>query len=488
MQMIVYLLSVTPIFGNYGNTWEDIMENFGSLLKDYIQAQGFSIYQIAKDTGIERSFLQNVLSGRKKLPQKRFDSIVNLSYFTTAQVRDLCDAYYLEKFGTEKLKHLELIEKGLTGGIKDDLCKAYIPEQNPIKDGVSYYSGRKDVLSIIHHIVNDSENSTLISNFKFSDIQINRIIYQMCKAKHIDTFFHYVNGSNVDSGANIETMFNTIHYAEIGYITHYYDKSANEIMPYFIITDNYAIEYDENAENAFLIKSDPQTTGRIINGKIDEVKSNASVSVTINTDAFEHLMQLQSLYVSYSHKSITGFDNIFCPNNITREIIEAIATPAIKNVPTVVNKLLEHYNTIFTNENSTIDSLIVNFNAVDRFVKTGRIESFPTELALPVPKNLRAQMIRPLLENKNSYLLTNPNTYKSNYNLALEIHNNTIIFVSCEDYETEFIGKVCYYTDKKETVNDFKDYLAYLAASEKTYSEENTKKMLKTFLIELESE
>ena len=64
------------------------MENFGSLLKDYIQAQGFSIYQIAKDTGIERSFLQNVLSGRKKLPQKRFDSIVNLSYFTTAQVRN----------------------------------------------------------------------------------------------------------------------------------------------------------------------------------------------------------------------------------------------------------------------------------------------------------------------------------------------------------------------------------------------------------------
>ncbi|MGN0527890.1 MAG: hypothetical protein ACI4IE_02060, partial [Eubacterium sp.] len=419
---------------------------------------------------------------------KRFDSIVNLSYFTTAQVRNLCGAYYLEKFGTDKLRRLELIEKGLTGGIKDDLCKAYIPEENPIKDGVSYYSGRKDILSVIHYIVNDSANRTLISNFKFSDTQINRIVYQACKSKHIDSFFHYVNSVNGDSGANIETMFNTIHYAEIGYITHYYDKSANEIMPYFIMTDNYGIQYDENAENAFLIKTGAQTNNKIINGKIDEIKNNASVSVTINSDAFAHLMQLQSLYVSYSHNNIMGFDNIFCPNNITREIIEAIATPAIKNVPIVVNKLLEHYNMIFANENSNVDSLIVNFNAVNRFVKTGRIESFPTELAGPVPKKLRAQMIKPLLENEKGYLLTNPNTYKSNYNMAMEIHNNTIIFVSCEDYETEFIGKVCYYTDREETVNDFKDYLAYLTASEKTYSEENTKKLLKSFLIELESE
>lgn len=44
---------------------------FGKLLKEYIKSQNLTVYQLAKETGIDRSFLQGVLNGTRKLPKKK---------------------------------------------------------------------------------------------------------------------------------------------------------------------------------------------------------------------------------------------------------------------------------------------------------------------------------------------------------------------------------------------------------------------------------
>lgn len=41
------------------------MEKFYELLKEYIAEQGVPIYQIAKETGINRTLIQNVISGKR---------------------------------------------------------------------------------------------------------------------------------------------------------------------------------------------------------------------------------------------------------------------------------------------------------------------------------------------------------------------------------------------------------------------------------------
>ena len=46
------------------------MKNFNELLKEYIDTQGVAIYQISKQADINRTFIQNVIAGRKKFPQK----------------------------------------------------------------------------------------------------------------------------------------------------------------------------------------------------------------------------------------------------------------------------------------------------------------------------------------------------------------------------------------------------------------------------------
>ena len=58
------------------------MEKFYELLKEYIAEQGVPIYQIAKETGINRTLIQNVISGKKKFPKGRLNALLNSTYFT----------------------------------------------------------------------------------------------------------------------------------------------------------------------------------------------------------------------------------------------------------------------------------------------------------------------------------------------------------------------------------------------------------------------
>ena len=58
------------------------MEKFYELLKEYIAEQGVPIYQIAKETGINRTLIQNVISGKKKFPNGRLNALLSSTYFT----------------------------------------------------------------------------------------------------------------------------------------------------------------------------------------------------------------------------------------------------------------------------------------------------------------------------------------------------------------------------------------------------------------------
>lgn len=162
---------------------------FGMLLKEYIKKQGLTIYQLAKETGIDRSFLQGVLNGKRKLPKKRFSDIVNSNYFTENQIHELCQEYFLERFGKEKVERFEYLEKGITGKIKEELSTEYPAEFIDIKKETSFFSGKKEVLNLIYTILNRDEIHSFISNFDFSNTEINRIVYYSCKQGKIKDFF-----------------------------------------------------------------------------------------------------------------------------------------------------------------------------------------------------------------------------------------------------------------------------------------------------------
>lgn len=465
---------------------------FGQILKEYIKKQNLTIYQLAKETGIDRSFLQGVLNGTRKLPKKRFSDIVNSNYFTEHQIHKLCEQYFLERFGKDKVERFEYIEKGAMGKFKEELSVDYPAKIIEIKKETSFYSGKKEVLDVINTMISNNKIEQFISNFDFSNDEINRLVYNTCKKGKIKDFFHFVNVDNFSSIRNIKTIFNTLHYAEIGYLTYSCKKyNFDSFMPYFIISDNYFLTFDETCENAVLLNTELMST--FLQNKISIIKNECRPLVIITDNALDYMRTVSTITVNSLSGVLAGFDNQICPTFITPEIIEAIATPLVKNIPLIEQQITSHYGLIIGNLNkeSVLNFLVITYDAIDNFVKDGILGGFPRALANPVPKEMRSHFLKALIDKSKleKLVITNPNMFRSSYDLNYQINNNYLVIASSRglDDPNDYNGRITYYTDSESIAGDFKDYLDYLAMSEKTYSEEVSKNILEAFIKSLEA-
>lgn len=462
------------------------MQTFGELLKDYIKKQKLTVYQLSKDTGIDRSFLQGVLSNKRKLPQKRFTDIINTSFFTANQIHDLCNIYYTEKFGEDKMKRINYINSGFTGNIKKGLDQKI--DLKPIRIEINtFYSGKNEILSVISQILNNDKTHDFYSNFSFSHKEINNIVYRACKEGKIQSFFHYVSENDGTDCKNIEILFNSLHYAEKGYYTYIYSPNTfSSLFPYFILTDEYLLQFDNNADNAYLINAD--IIGTFVIENLKHIKQIAKKNVIITENAFDLMNQMQ-IHACFDNLYNTScFDNTFVASYITREIIQEIATPVIKNynIDRVINQLSSHYKFMLGKAN--IQNQIFTYQAIDNFIKTGRIDNFPEEYAYPVPKNMRKPMLEAIIKNSCHFQMTNPQFFNTSYSIAFQINNNTLLFNTCDDISSQgaYLGKVMYSTENEIIVNDFIDYLNYISTCEKTYSIKASKNLLQNLICGLE--
>lgn len=464
---------------------------FGKLLKNCIKKQNLTIYHLAKETGIDRSFLQGVLKGTRKLPKKRFSDIVNSKYFTASQIHQLCEKYFLERFGKDKIERFDYIEKCLKNKIKEDLNSELFLNEVDLHDGTSFHSGKKEILNVIYSIMNRSEINQFISNFDFLNTEVNSIVYKCCKDKKIKNFFHYTTFDKFSSIRNISIVFNSIHYAEIGYITFNHDKLAvTSLMPYYIIADNYFIMYDREVENAVMLNTGFMSN--YLKAKISEVKKECTKSVYITENPFDYMELIRTITIKPEQSEVIGFDTGVCPTFITPEIIQSIATPYIKNIPSVTQQLFSHYEAItgIVGDTPSIHSLIVTYDGIDNFVKNGYLSGFPKLLAKPVPVETRSYFLESMLQKEKlgNIVITNPNMFKTNFNLNYQINNNHLIFSASDgtDEPSNYNGKITFCNDVEYITNDFRDYFSYMEMSEKTYSKQVSEEIICNFIRQLE--
>ena len=53
------------------------MESFSTLLRKFIGEQDMSVYKLANESGVNRTVIQNVMAGKKKLPQSGLFDIID---------------------------------------------------------------------------------------------------------------------------------------------------------------------------------------------------------------------------------------------------------------------------------------------------------------------------------------------------------------------------------------------------------------------------
>lgn len=456
------------------------METFGELLKSYIKAQGLTAYGLAKDTGIDRSFLQGVFKGTKKMPEKRFNDIVNQQFFTAEQVSNLCNLYYADKLGKKEMKRIHFIEKWIKGELREALLEDVEYPKIKITPYKAYH-GRENVLSLIYTALNEAPINYFVSNFIFADEEINSLIYSVCLKKKIDTFFHYVSRDNDNIFLDLEDIFYSIHYAEIGYLTDmHYEPKSSDMLELFILTEKYFIKYDAEAENAYIIET--KAIDEFIEEKIRAIRRRCRKHIYMPENAIE-MMKLMDTAISENIDSDTiGIDNSMCPAYLTPEIANDIASDFVKQRPEIIAGLFAHYKLMLgsnevENEKKDLTKIVVLHSAMDKFVQTGRIDTLPLLLASEVKKNTqRADMIEQMynLPDKQ-YKLTNPMFFDTDYPFAWQIKNKALSITTAKypldlNDPEQYIGNVFYMTENEKSVATFMNFFDYFSKTEKVHS------------------
>lgn len=461
------------------------MASFGQLFKEAIAEQGLTTYGLAKDTGLDRSFIQGFFTGRKKLPYNQFNKIINSTYFSQSQIDELLDKYFEEKFGIDKLNRLKYINSVFTRRRDEEFYEEIPYEKTQITPN-RLYRGRKSIISLICTVLGDSPRQ-ISTNFSFYDYEINSAIYSICKSGGLNSFFHFVYRQEKTDNSKLEIVFNSLSYAEIGYLTHISDEPyPPSFMPYFILTDKYFIRYDEGVQNAYVMDS-PEILS-FARDYVDERKKHFSCEIQIAETALESMQIIQSFTASKGHESMVGIDSAICATYLNLETANSIVTPFIKEQPGVIQSLFAHYNLMLgsgVEEKKPALGMIITFEALDDFIGTGRIHSLPEEYARPLSKKQRADYLELLINDESTVnRLTNRTVFQMDLAYSFQINDTGIILCSCPDLNAgdAFMEKIIYATHDIQTVNDFYDYYRYIAAGTQTFNEEKTRQIIQSLI------
>lgn len=466
------------------------MKKFNELLKEYIDTQGVAIYRISKQTDINRTFIQNVIAGRKKFPQKKLGDLLNSVFFTSEQIKNLCDAYFIEKYDEKKPEFFDFCNYCFSKKFEKDMCQKYEADIIETNSDVMFLDSKEKIIAAINTAVSADESGIFISNFNFDKKEINSIIYDACKNKKFKEFYHYTKYTD-DEIENANIIFNSIHYAKhdcLTYISNY--NSFNLMFPEFVMCGNIIVMFDESVKNGSVIKNN-ELAEHIIKQN-EKKKQNAKTDVTVYHNAFEYMHYLDVISHKKINPEIITLDNHICSVGVTKEIIENIATEEIKSATQVYQQLVSHFDLLLDNSSSNIKKWNLSYNGLIDFVNTGKLYDFPSGLANNLKPEHRADILNYFIKQEHKIYLTNPE-YEAfdelSYNIEL-CKNQLIISQSHDDKEAkpDFGIQIVFETENTELIESFNNYLEYLTISEKTYSPDYSKKFIQSQIDILNAE
>lgn len=466
------------------------MKKFNELLKEYIDTQGVAIYQISKQADINRTFIQNIIAGRKKFPQKKLGDLLNSVFFTSEQIKNLCDAYFVEKYDEKKPEFFDFCNYCFSKKFKEDMGKKYEAGVIEANSDVMFLDSKEKILAAINTAVLKNNDEIFISNFSFDKKEINSIIYDACKNKKFKEFYHYTEYTD-DEIKNANIIFNSINYARYDCITYTGNyNNFNLMFPEFVMCGNIIVMFDENVKSGSVIKN--KELAEHIAKQNEKKMQNAKTDVVVLHNAFEYMNYLDVISHKKINPEIITLDNHICSVGVAKEIIEDIATEQIKSATQVYQQLISHFDLLLDSSTANIKKWIISYNGLIDFVNTGKLFDFPSGLANNLKPKHRADVLNYYMKQDHQIYLTNPE-YEAfdelSYNIEL-CQNQLLISQSQDDKEAEpDLGiQIVFETEDAKLIESFNNYLEYLTISEKTYSPDYSKKFIQSQIDILNAE
>lgn len=463
------------------------MSDFSEKCRQYIEDTGTNIYQLSKASGLDRTSLQRMVTG-KRLPGPEFIAQFCLYLrINPKQKQELMELYELERIGKSTYytrKYIQNILEHLAA--PDFSVRSYSPAVS-LKHQIqlSFAIGEELRAFLEQALLYPQQTPSLLTNFPPNCIDFFRIILHLSEKhnkkfdlKHL--FYLCQNPEKSDDiNSTLELLQSTLSFA----LTHYpyqpffyYSKKAHIdtsalLYPYYLVTEN----------NVLLLSGNLQSSIQLNNPDVVQ-KYHEEAQIQFQAAA-------PFLFMHREPEEILRFyQDLAASKQISSRVLES--QPCVFSMlydPNVWSSALGEENTIdFKAMKESFENRFpapytfhnyFTLNGLERFCKTGRFSGpyscLPVQFSFSVRQKMLEHFLNTSFKTGNYTMLKSPPllTDRAYY----EAFSDYSLFLCFLNKQNKFLG---FYISESYIGQVFFDYFSSLETSTIAYSLEETREII----------
>ena len=418
------------------------MESIQTLIKHYIEINGYTIYSISTQSGVNRTTLQKVLSGQRKITKEIYERL--LPYFSLSPLdkEELDQAFLIEQIGQERFQtHMEIkriLELPSSALYQNATHASDISSINIEKlEDQAILHGTYEIVNLIYSLaLYNVSNNTDPFLYTFADLShpyvpiffrpLYNDAFRSLTVNHLVEYQKTLMGNeNYDNLHNLKILSNLLpSFSEFPgkFSVYYYYAGRHDFMnqacvfPFYIITNTHVVLLSSNYETALFV-SNPATHAHFLAVYKDVLaKSNC---LTFGAQSpLDLLTSLNGVDPNANYPLCLNIQPTI-EKYLTPEMIDKYMLPSpYQNA--IREKLLERISQL-TMENHTI---LFTMEGLKLFAEQGKNVNFPDSLAAHFDIPDRIYLLRQFLksnqnEHDNHFLLLNPAKLHTSLNISI---------------------------------------------------------------------
>lgn len=477
------------------------MSQLSEQLNIYLERSGFTIAQLAKTCGIERSTLFQYLHGKRALKnQAHLNQIMHCLYITPTEKAALVQLFQIELIGYDLFKQRERMEQFICNLpalskspqsvlTRDSEQPCNSPDLHP-----GAICGEQELSQTVYALLYAAKcshtpvrimmqphdaslmNLLLHPAFSSSDVPVTHIV---C----IDTSSRNQALHNVDYVQVILKYLLTLnHYRPMYYYGQVSEHfGPTNVLPNLFLTEHGVLEISVK-ENTAVLHTEPAVIA-LFQDAFHKVEQECQVFGNIYKGLMEQVSFYSDFIEAESHDASLELCSGFCSVPFwTRNLIETYINRQLPNIELLIEKLSAYCSSLYQTKRAGIIHLLINPASVRDFLQSGVIREYPEVFfSKPLSKEDRRMVLdRILAANEEGwyhiqFIKENYFAADCKWELAAQHNVATIQHFYQDTFPTLIIQESGF-------VQALRDYYMALLQSERAMSEEETVRLIKEWM------
>lgn len=428
------------------------MDTIQALIKHYIESNGYTVYSISQQSGINRTTLQKILSGQRKITKEIYERLLPFFALSPIDKEELEQAFLIDQIGPERFQtHMEI--KRILEMSTSTLYQTDDSPYDLIVSNVDTWSncmliqGTYQIVNAIYSVALKNvttEDHPFIYTFAdmshpYASIFFKPLYHPTFQPLHVKHLIEYqktqMDGENYDNIHNIQILKNLLpSFAAFPgtFEVHYYYSARNRFkqqataFPYYVITNTHVILLSPTYETA-LILSDKAIHEYYLHN-YEQLLARSNILTSGAQTPLDLLNVLNGVDPALNYPICLNIqptiEKYLTPEMIDKYMLESPYKDVIRA------KLLERIGQL-TKESHTI---LFTLEGLKLFTAEGKNVNFPDTLAARFDIEDRIYILRKFIEaNQNDtdyhFLLLDPSKIHTSLNISIAFTPPSMTFL-----------------------------------------------------------